>query len=155
MLRYANVYGPGQVPRGEAAVVAIFTENLLRGRPCVVYRYPDEPEGMLRDYCYVEDVARANLLALEGGGGEVLNIGTGRATSTLELHRTLVRAFLRHGVDLPRELRDPRFGPPRPGDLHRSCLDPGRAARRLGWRPQVSLEEGLERTVRWRLSLQR
>ncbi|OGW52366.1 MAG: UDP-glucose 4-epimerase, partial [Nitrospirae bacterium RBG_13_43_8] len=71
-LRYANVYGPRQVPHGEAGVVAIFMEKFLRGEIPTVYQYEEEPGGMMRDYCYVEDVARANLFAVERGSGETL-----------------------------------------------------------------------------------
>jgi len=75
ILRYANIYGPRQIPKGEAGVVAIFIENLLSGRPSVIYHFPDEPDGMARDYCYVEDVVKANILVLKNGSNEIFNIG--------------------------------------------------------------------------------
>ena len=65
VLRYANVYGPRQIPHGEAGVVAIFMERLLLGKPCIVYGFPDEPKGIERDYCYVGDESRVNVLALK------------------------------------------------------------------------------------------
>src|SRR3989337_3427321 len=70
VLRYSNIYGPRQIPHGEAGVVAIFMERLLSRKPCAVYAFPEEPRGMTRDYCYVADVARANVLALGKGGRE-------------------------------------------------------------------------------------
>jgi UDP-glucose 4-epimerase len=66
-LRYANVYGPRQIPHGEAGVVAIFTEMLRAGRLPTINHFPGEPEGMIRDYCYVKDIARASILATEKG----------------------------------------------------------------------------------------
>lgn len=136
-LRYANVYGPRQDPLGEAGVVAIFTDRLLAGRRPVVYG-----DGLqTRDYVYVEDVCRANLLALEAGSGESLNIGTGEETSVLELLEALQQAA---GTR-----KTPEFAPPRPGEVHRIALDPGRARHVLGWQPQVPLAEGLRRTMEW------
>ncbi len=141
VLRYANVYGPRQAPHAEAGVVAIFCSALLAGEQATVYRYEDMPQGMIRDYVYVEDVVQANLAALNRGTGRVFNIGTGVPTTTLELYRTVARAV---GVEA-----DPGFGPPRPGDLRRSLLDVSRARRELGWQPRVSLAEGCRRTIAW------
>ena len=138
ILRYANVYGPRQIPHGEAGVVSIFIERILAGQPVSVYSYPDEPEGMIRDYVYVKDVAKANLLALEKGSGEVLNIGTGKGTRTLHL---LQKIFQVAGREVPY-----RIEPPRPGDLRRSTLNVEKAKRVLGWEPAFSLEEGLRET---------
>jgi UDP-glucose 4-epimerase len=94
---------------------------------------------MARDYVYVEDVARASLLALDKGAGEALNIASGKETRTREVLSAICRI-------LGRELKYTKSGP-RPGDLRRSCLDNARAARVLGWKPGFSLEEGLSRTV--------
>jgi UDP-glucose 4-epimerase len=144
VLRYANVYGPRQNAEGEAGVVALFTTRLLDGRRPVIYAYPEEPEGMGRDYVYAGDVARANLLVskklTEGGlNAEVMNIGTGVMTRTAALYRAIAAAL---GCD-----RRPEQGGPRPGDLRRSCLDISRAARLLDWRPEVGLEAGIAKTV--------
>ena len=68
-LRYANVYGPRQVPHGEAGVVAIFMNNLVEGIPSILNHFPEDERGMVRDYCYVADVVRANLAALNYGNG--------------------------------------------------------------------------------------
>jgi UDP-glucose 4-epimerase len=138
-LRYANVYGPRQNPDGEAGVVAIFASKLLRGEVPVINAYPEDPDGMSRDYVYVEDVARANLLALDRAEGEAVNIATSRPVKTLELLATISRL-------MGRPLAYTR-GEARPGDLRRSCLDNAKAARVLGWKPSHDLEAGLEKTV--------
>jgi UDP-glucose 4-epimerase len=134
-LRYANVYGPRQNPAGEAGVVAIFCDRLLQGLPPVI----NGDGTQTRDYTYVVDVAAANLAAL--GRPQVrgaFNIGTGVETSVNELFARLARSAGFGG--------QPVHGPARPGEQRRSCLDPGRAAHDLGWRPTVSLDEGLART---------
>lgn len=136
-LRYANVYGPRQDPYGEAGVVAIFCAAMLQGRRPVIFG-----DGLhTRDYVYVEDAARANLLALEGEHSGAFNIGTGRETSTRQIFDLLREATGYRG--------EPEYGPPRPGDVRRISLDPSRAEQVLGWRPAVGLEEGIARTVAW------
>jgi UDP-glucose 4-epimerase len=136
-LRYGNVYGPRQDPHGEAGVVAIFAGRLLRGEPCTV-----NGEGtQTRDYVFVEDVARANLLAAERRHDGALNVGTGVETDVNRIYRVLADAA---GVAAP-----PLHGPAKAGEQRRSCVDPSAAARALGWRPEVSLEAGLARTLEW------
>ncbi|HET6452457.1 MAG TPA: NAD-dependent epimerase/dehydratase family protein, partial [Spirochaetia bacterium] len=139
VLRYANVYGPRQNPAGEAGVVAIFISKVLAGEVPVVNAFPDEPDGMMRDYVYVEDCARANVLALDTGSREALNIASSREVRTRELLAAICRIT-------GRELKYTRGGP-RPGDIRSSLLDNSRAAQVLGWKPQFSLEDGLARTV--------
>jgi UDP-glucose 4-epimerase len=140
-LRYANVYGPGQSPDGEAGVVAIFCRKLLRGETPMLNAFPDDPDGMARDYVYVEDVAAANLAALERGDDGAFNIGTGVPVKTREILEGIARLAG----------REPRFTPagPRPGDLRASCLDNRRALEVLGWRPTHDLAAGLAKTVAW------
>lgn len=137
-LRFANVYGPRQDPRGEAGVVAIFAARLLAGEACIVNGDGEQT----RDYVYVGDVADAVArgVAYSDVAG-VLNIGTGAATSVNDLYRRLARAA---GVT-----RAPRHGPPRPGEQRRSVLDPARVKAQLGWTAATSLDEGLQRTVTW------
>jgi UDP-glucose 4-epimerase len=132
----ANVYGPRQDPHGEAGVVAIFAQALLSGKPTKVFG-----DGTnTRDYVFVEDVVDAFVKASgDVGGGQRFNIGTGIETSDRQLHSEVAAAV--GGPD------DPEFYPPRLGDLKRSCLDVGLAARVLGWRPQVRLDDGVRRTV--------
>ncbi|MER3456487.1 MAG: UDP-glucose 4-epimerase [candidate division GAL15 bacterium] len=136
-LRYGNVYGPRQDPYGEAGVVAIFCAAMLEGRQPVIFG-----DGLhTRDYVYVEDAAHATLLALEVGAEGVINVGTGVETSTRRIFELVRNATGYRG--------EPHYGPPRPGDVRRICLDATRAEQVLGWRPGVSLEEGIARTVAW------
>jgi UDP-glucose 4-epimerase len=130
VLRLGNVYGPRQDAHGEAGVVSIFAGRMLDGvRPKVF------GDGMqTRDYVYVGDVVRAFLAAETGPAGVVLNIGTGREVTVLDLLVGL-------GCDL-----EPEFAPAREGELLRSALDPARAREVLGWEPIMDLEEGLQAT---------
>jgi UDP-glucose 4-epimerase len=136
-LRYANIYGPRQDPLGEAGVIAIFCQNLLDGVPPEIHWDGEQT----RDFVYVEDVARANLLALEAGDGQAYNVGTGVGTSINTLFATLTAVA---GVEMV-----PRRGPRRPGDARHSYLDVSRIEADLGWRPQVTLGEGLAQTWHW------
>ena len=135
-LRYGNVYGPRQDPHGEAGVVAIFMGLLADGGTPRIFG-----DGrQTRDYVFVADVVDATLAALDHDGG-VLNVGTGRETSVLELLDAISEAA---GVR-----REPEFAPARLGELQRSVLDTGLAERELGWRAQRSLDEGLRATWEW------
>ncbi|MHC4277992.1 MAG: NAD-dependent epimerase/dehydratase family protein [Planctomycetota bacterium] len=154
VLRYANIYGPRQIPHAEAGVVAIFMDNLLSGKPSTVYHYPAEERGMLRDYCYVEDVARANVLALEAGSREAFNIGTGTGTHTLDLYNITFESMKGKMEALEASLEEPARGPARPGDIKRSCLKVDKAREKLGWQARVELKEGIERTLFWRMDKQ-
>lgn len=136
ILRYANVYGPRQDARGEAGVVTIFLDAALSGRALRVHaRRVAGDEGCVRDYVYVSDVARANVLALEGKlHDSVLNVATGVGTTTRQLAEAIFDAS---GARTRLEYRGPR-----PGDLERSVLDPTRCRRVLG--ELVTLRAGLE-----------
>ena len=137
-LRYANVYGPRQDPHGEAGVVAIFAGRLAAGETCTINGNGEQT----RDYVYAGDVARANALALgDGVPSGAYNIGTGIETSVNELYETMAELS---GRDLPA-----RHGPAKPGEQPRSAVDPAKAERVLGWRPDVGLREGLEKTLRF------
>jgi UDP-glucose 4-epimerase len=136
-LRYANVYGPRQDPHGEAGVVAIFCGRILEGRPVTIYG----DGGQTRDYVFVADVVRANLAALEATASGAFNIGTGIETSVNQLYETLARTA---GTS-----RAAEFAPARAGEQRRSVILPERAARELGWRPQVELSAGLAQTLRF------
>jgi UDP-glucose 4-epimerase len=138
VLRYANVYGPRQNPDGEAGVVSIFLTRLLRRETPILFAYPGEEDGMVRDYVYVEDAARANLEAVGKGAGETVNVGTGLPTTTGALYRAIAKGF----PGAP----EPRREPARPGEMRRSLLDVRKAERLLGWKPRVALSEGLDRT---------
>ncbi len=137
-LRYANVYGPRQDPHGEAGVVAVFSGNLAAGRVSTIYGTGEQT----RDYVHVEDVARANVLALEGAPTSgAYNIGTGIETSVKELYE-LLREILGKGLA-------PEHAPSRPGEQARSSISPAKAASVLGWRTKVKLTAGLEDTLRF------
>ena len=134
-LRYANVYGPRQSPFGEAGVVAIFTHALLQEREPVI-----NGDGLqTRDYTYVGDVVAANLAALDGPETIVANIGTGRETTVVDLYRGIADAVGWGGEE--------RHGEAKPGEQTRSVIDPVFAWETWGWRPQVTLDDGLRRTV--------
>lgn len=135
-LRLANVYGPRQDPHGEAGVVSIFLGRLLEGRPATIFG----DGSQTRDYVYAGDVARAMLAATERDGG-VYNIGTGSETSAVELYDACLLAA---GATLAAEVAPARFG-----ELQRSVLDVSLAARELGWRPELTLADGLRATWDW------
>jgi UDP-glucose 4-epimerase len=151
ILRYSNVFGPRQIPHGEAGVVAIFTEALLSGIRPTLYHFPGEPAGMVRDYCYVKDIAMASMAATMTDGVGIYNIGTGTGTTTLELYRGVVRALRSHGVEVPLEFDEPLTGSARPGDIHVSTLDAAKAGKVLSWKPAFGLDQGLLETVGWYL----
>ncbi len=134
-LRYSNVYGPRQDPHGEAGVVAIFCERLLKGQTAIVNGDGEQT----RDYVYVGDVVRANIAALEKGGGRSINVGTGIETSVNTIFRTL--------RDLSGSSQEEIHGPGMQGEQRRSCLENLLALEELGWYPEISLEEGLARTL--------
>ncbi|MGD9764782.1 MAG: NAD-dependent epimerase/dehydratase family protein [Candidatus Binatia bacterium] len=136
-LRYANVYGPRQDPHGEAGVVAIFARHLLRREQPTI----NGTGAQTRDYVFVGDVVRANLLALECEYTGPINIGTGVETDVNNLYGLLCDAIGYH----PGE----RHGPAKAGEQMRSALDPRRAHAVLGWTPAMRLAEGLGPTVEW------
>jgi len=135
-LRFGNVYGPRQDPKGEAGVVAIFMSRLREGEAPKMFGDGTQT----RDYVYVGDAVAATLAGAEHAGG-VLNIGTGIETSVLDLYERIQRVA---GVQ-----REPEFTEARPGELQRSVLDASLAKRELGWEPEHSLDEGLAETWAW------
>ena len=131
-LRYGNVYGPRQDPHGEAGVVAIFLGRLARGE--APHLFGDGRQE--RDYVYAGDVVEATLAGADRAG--VFNVGTGVATSVLELLQACMRVT---GVNV-----EPVFDAARPGEIQRSVLDPGLAERELGFKARTPLDEGLAAT---------
>jgi len=160
-LRYGNVYGPRQDPYGEAGVIAIFIEKMIKGEIPTI----NGDGEYIRDYIYVEDVAQANLLALQNmvklskvvqekekeieGKGEAvaelkfngLNLGTGRGVSVNEIF-----SLLKEIIKFPHPAN---YGPPRAGDLRKNILDCHLTKEVLGWQPKFDFSAGLEKTVRW------
>jgi len=139
VLRYANVFGPRQVSHGEAGVVSIFVEKLLAEETPTLNVYPEEPDGMIRDYVYVKDVVAANLAALNKGSGEAFNIGTCIETSTRALFNEICRQM--------RLQIEPKKGAARKGDLRRSLLKIDKAKEELGWEPRYTLAEGISEVI--------
>jgi len=149
ILRYSNIYGPRQIPHGEAGVVAIFMSRLMKNQPSTLYHFPDEPSGMIRDYCFVGDVVKANLLALDQGQNHAFNIGTGKETNTLDLFQIIFEEVKKVKRDLDDKLREPKRELARPGDITKSCLVVEKARSGLGWRPETSLTQGIKATLEW------
>jgi UDP-glucose 4-epimerase len=134
-LRLGNVYGPRQEAGLEGGVVAIFLNAMAAGEETTIFG----DGGQTRDFVFVDDVVRALLLAPGGGGAH--NVGSAVETSVLELHERC-RA-------VSGDQRPPLLAAAREGDLRRSVLDVTLAERELGWRPEVSLDDGLRRTWDW------
>ena len=135
-MRYANVYGPRQDPHGEAGVVAIFAQRLLRGETPTI----NGDGGQTRDYVFVGDLVRANVALLESPYCGALNFGTGIETDVNTLYGHLATVCGRRDAA-------PEHGPAKPGEQRRSVISPLRAREVLGWEPEVSLADGIARTV--------
>lgn len=136
-LRYGNVYGPRQDPNGEAGVIAIFAQKFLKHEPVRI----DWDGEQKKDYVFVGDVARANLLALERGDNDIFCIGTGVGTSVNAIYEALANV-----VGFKPEITR---APKRPGDIYLSYFNCGKAERILKWKPQVSIDEGIRQTVEY------
>ena len=135
ILRYANVYGPRQNSHGEAGVVAIFAEKMLHGDQPII----NGNGKQTRDYTYVADVVKANLLALRANGSDVFNIGTGKETTVNEIFLKLRQ----HLNPLCLE----KHGPAKQGEQQRSVVSFEKIQKELGWAPSVSLDEGIRMTA--------
>jgi len=136
VLRYGNVFGPRQDPLGEAGVIAIFIGKIAKGENSTIYGDGEQ----LRDYVYVEDVAQANLLALNKGEGEIFNVGSGVGTS--------VNTLFKHLKEITQFMGTAVYAPPRAGELTRSVLNAEKIHKELGWQPKVDIEEGLRLTLK-------
>ncbi|MDI4646009.1 NAD-dependent epimerase/dehydratase family protein [Cohnella hashimotonis] len=134
ILRYGNVYGPRQTPKGEGGVVAVFLDRLRRAVPPTVHGDGEQT----RDFVYVKDIVAANLAAFARGARETLNVGTGRATSVNELLRLLEQC---RGAPIAC-----RHAPARAGDIRHSRLDPRRARRVLRWESVYDTAAGIAET---------
>ena len=134
-LRYGNVYGPRQDPNGEAGVIAIFAKRFLNHEAVRI----DWDGEQQKDYVYVGDVARANLIALDSGDNDIFCIGTGKGTSVNEIYRAL-EEIIGYSPEIVKASK-------RPGDIHLAYFNCGKAARILGWKAEVDLQEGIKATV--------
>lgn len=140
-LALSNVFGPRQEPASEVGlegqVVAIFCRRMLERRPCTIYGDGTQT----RDFLYVADVVSALVAARDKGDGELVNIGSGLEISVNELYAKL--------AELTGSRSEPIYAGARPGELQRIVVDASKAGRVLGWRPAVSIDEGLKKTVAW------
>jgi UDP-glucose 4-epimerase len=131
-LALANVYGPRQDPHGEAGVVAIFADRILRGEPVTIFGDGEQT----RDFIFVDDVVDAFVRAATRGGGLLLNVGTGRELSVNNLAAAM--------SEVAGSTVAPTYAPARPGELQRSALDPARAGIHLGWSSWTELSAGVQ-----------
>ena len=137
VLRLANVYGPRQDPEGEAGVVAIFGQSILRSDPVTIFGDGEQT----RDFVYAEDAARAHELAQRASESVTVNIGSAAATTVNELYRLMAAET---GYTLP-----PVHQAERHGDIRHVVLANSRAQRRLGWTPSTPLVDGIRETLAW------
>lgn len=141
ILRYGNVYGPRQDPDGEAGVVAIFIERLMRHEPVTLFgRRVAGDNGCTRDYIHVDDVVAANVLVLEQEVQGIYNVGSGIGTTTREVYDRVAEALKKEG--------HVNYARPRRGDLEVSVLDSS-CLRGLGWSPTLDIRNGINRTSEW------
>ncbi len=138
IFRYANAYGIRQDPKGEGGVVSIFTSKLIAREPFILYGDGEQT----RDFIYVDDIVSANMLALQQPGKRTLNISTNTPATIVQLAQ-LFRELTGH----PQQELIHR--PERPGEIRHSALDNRRALEELGWEPQYSLREGLDKTIHY------
>jgi len=136
-LRYGNVYGPRQDPNGEAGVIAIFAKRFLTHQPVRI----DWDGEQRKDYVFVEDVARANVLALSRGDNDIFCIGSGTPTSVNEIYEVLAN-LTGYKPEITR-------APKRQGDIYLSYFNSSKAERLLGWKPSVTFAEGVKTTVEY------
>jgi len=141
ILRYANIYGPRQNPLGEAGVVCIFLDKILAGEQPIINGSGEQT----RDYVYVKDVVKANLLTLNEEDSEIYNVGTGIETSVNELFRLINQNFNNSIKEV--------HGPAKPGEQMRSVITSEKLFKKFGWKPSTKLEDGLKETIDYYKSL--
>ena len=149
VLRYANIYGPRQHPRGGAGVIAIFAELMLKGERPTIFG----DGSSTRDYLFISDAVEANLLALSAGDREIYHVSSGIEVSLNELFCRLKKTI--GSITAHKEIFEmfPAYAERRLGEIHRIALSPEKIERDLGWMPQISLQDGLEQTVPYCRSL--
>jgi len=137
ILRYGNVFGPRQNPKAEAGVIAIFTELMKKNlRPKI---FGDGTKT--RDYVYIDDIVKANIIGLKRGKNEVLNISNGKEISDQKVFDTLAQAL--------NFKKPPIYAPFRPGEVHRIYSDCSRAKKILGWKPKINFREGIRKHLKY------
>ncbi len=136
-LRYSNVYGPRQIPKGEAGVVGIFFENLINNQEAKIYGDGKQT----RDFVFIDDVVKANILALDYNKSVIFNIGTSVETDVNRIFNLIKENVGSNQEEI--------HAPSVPGEQRRSALDISRAKKELGWEPIHSLEKGIEKTIRF------
>lgn len=136
ILRYGNVYGPGQTPKGEGGVIAVFLNRLKKGDPLSIHGDGEQT----RDFIYVSDVVKANVRAMERGDNEIFHISKGKGTSINQIVHILKEIH-----PLPVSVR---YTTPRPGDIKHSCLNSQKAEKSLLWKAEVDIKEGIKKTYR-------
>lgn len=138
VLRYPNVYGPRQSPHGEAGVIAIFSEQILKNKRPTIFG----DGSKTRDYVYVGDIITANMTVLNNSGnGEIYNLGWGKEITDYEVFETVRRALLSN--------IEPIFGQKRPGEIEHISLDSSKATKALGWKPKITFEEGVNLATKY------
>jgi UDP-glucose 4-epimerase len=138
VLRYPNIYGPRQSPHGEAGVIAIFSEQILKNKRPTIFG----DGSKTRDYVYVGDIITANMTVLKNSGnGEIYNLGWGREITDYEVFETVRRSLLSN--------IEPIFGKKRPGEIEHISLDSSKATKALGWKPKITFEEGVNLATKY------
>jgi len=136
-LRLANIYGPRQNSKGEAGVIAVFCDKMLKNEEVVINGDGEQT----RDFVFVDDVVNAALLSMEQEKSDIYNIGTGIETNINEIFKKI--------KELTNSNTEEIHIPAKLGEQRRSCLDNSKAKKELNWKPEYNLEEGLEKTVKW------
>lgn len=136
-LRYGNVYGPRQNPKGEAGVISIFVQKILDGEQPII----NGSGKQTRDYVFVADVVNANLLSLEKNANGAFNVGTGKEIDVNTLFRKIVKYM---DVDV-----EEVHGPEKPGEQLKSCLSYSKIENELGWKPEFDIDKGMKKTIEW------
>ncbi|MCF6149520.1 MAG: NAD-dependent epimerase/dehydratase family protein [Candidatus Kuenenia sp.] len=139
ILRYPNVYGPRQSPHGEAGVVAIFSEQMLRNKQPTIFG----DGSKTRDYVYVDDIVKANLAVLDNnvGNGEIYNLGWGKEISDIEVFLAVRRAL--------NSRLEPIMGQKRHGEVDHISLDNSKVKKEIKWTPKVTFEEGIKKATKY------
>lgn len=135
ILRYGNVYGPRQDPRGEAGVIAIFIDKMRAGEIPTI----NGDGSQLRDYIYVADIADLNLIVLKKGSNDIYNVGTGKGTSVNSLYTELKK--------LLNFKKSAKYGPPITGEIYKMYLNANKVYKGLEWKANVDIKSGLRKTL--------